>query len=128
MFSERSCASSRMITEYARSIGIALNLREQDAVGHELDRACRGPVSSLKRILQPTSRPHATLSSSATRCETLIAATRRGCVQPICPRTAGQRLQAHLRKLRRLPRARLARQDHHLMRAHGRDDLLAPRA
>ncbi len=46
------------------------------------------PVSSLKRILQPTSRPHVTPSSSATRRETLNAATRRGCVQPMRPRTA----------------------------------------
>ena len=30
------------------------------------------PVSSLKRILQPTSRPHVTPSSSATRRETLM--------------------------------------------------------
>ena len=44
------------------------------------------PVSSLKRILQPTSRPHVTPSSSATRREMLIAATRRGWVQPMRPR------------------------------------------
>ena len=42
-------------------------------------------VSSLKRTLQPTSRPQATPSSSATRRETDNAATRRGWVQAIRP-------------------------------------------
>ena len=45
-------------------------------------------VSSLKRILHPTKPPHGTCISSATRFEILIAATRRGCVQPIRPRSA----------------------------------------
>ena len=42
-------------------------------------------VWSLKRTLQPTSRPHVTFNSSATRFETDNAATRRGCVQAIRP-------------------------------------------
>ena len=46
------------------------------------------PVSSLNRILQPTSRPQVTASSSATRFEILMAATRRGWVHPITPRSA----------------------------------------
>ena len=43
-------------------------------------------VWSAKRILQPTSRPYGTFSSSATRRDTDAAATRRGCVQAIRPR------------------------------------------
>ena len=49
-------------------------------------RTVSGPVSSLNRILQPTTPPHGTFISSATRLEMLIAATRRGWVQPIRPR------------------------------------------
>src|ERR1035438_7273217 len=46
-----------------------------------------GVVWSLNRTLQPTSRPHATPTSSATRRETERAATRRGCVHAMRPRT-----------------------------------------
>ena len=44
-----------------------------------------GPVQSSKRIVYPTSCPRSHPNSSATRFATLIAATRRGCVQPIMP-------------------------------------------
>ena len=44
-----------------------------------------GPVQSSKRIVYPTSCPKSHPNSSATRFATLIAATRRGCVQPIMP-------------------------------------------
>jgi hypothetical protein len=39
-----------------------------------------GPVMSSNRIEYPTCSPSLTSISSATRCATLIAATRRGCV------------------------------------------------
>ena len=44
-----------------------------------------GPVQSSKRIVYPTSWPKSQPNSSATLLATLIAATRRGCVQPIMP-------------------------------------------
>ena len=45
-----------------------------------------GPVQSSNLIVYPTSCPKSQPNSSATRFATLIAATRRGCVQPIMPR------------------------------------------
>mmetsp|Transcript_20449 Transcript_20449/g.57994 ORF Transcript_20449/g.57994 Transcript_20449/m.57994 type:complete len:352 (+) Transcript_20449:1467-2522(+) len=44
-----------------------------------------GPVQSSNRIVYPTSWPRSQPNSSATRLATDIAATRRGCVQPIIP-------------------------------------------
>ena len=82
MFNERSCASSMMSALYS------------DNNGSPCVSASRMPsvislmyVSLLerssKRILHPTSRPHATFNSSAMRWEMESAATRRGWVQPI---------------------------------------------
>ena len=85
MFSERSCASSTMMIEYARSIGsLWISASRMPSVMNftSVSRL----VSSPKRTLHPTSRPHCTLSSSATRRDTLVAAMRRGCVQPMRPR------------------------------------------
>ncbi len=45
----------------------------------------RGLVTSVKRILKPTSLPNGEPSSSATRAATLRAAIRRGCVWPMSP-------------------------------------------
>ena len=44
-----------------------------------------GPVQSSNRIVYPTSWPKSQPNSSATRFATDIAATLRGCVQPIMP-------------------------------------------
>ncbi len=87
-FSERSCASSMITTEYARSNGSPWISASRIPSVMNLIRVS-GPVSSLNLILHPTSLPHSTPSSSATRFDTLIAATRRGCVHPIIPRASG---------------------------------------
>ena len=86
MLSERSCASSMMMVSYSRSSGSpCTSASSMPSVRNLITVA--DVVWSLKRILQPTSRPHATPSSSATRRETDSAATRRGCVQAIRPAT-----------------------------------------
>ena len=82
MFNERSCASSMMMALYSeRSGSPCVSASRMPSVislmnVSELDR-------SSKRILQPTSRPQPTFSSSAMRLEMESAATRRGWVQPI---------------------------------------------
>jgi hypothetical protein len=58
------------------------------------------------------------------RREMEVAATRRGCVHPILARDAEARLQAHLRYLRRLAGARLARDDDDGMGANGGHDVV----
>ena len=45
------------------------------------------PERSLKRTEYPTASPSETSSSSAMRSATVRAASRRGCVWPIAPRT-----------------------------------------
>ena len=94
MLSERSCASSRMIVSYSRSSGSPCSSASSMPSVRNL-MTVSGEVWSVKRILQPTSRPQGTPSSSATRREMESAATRRGCVQamrPAVPRPAARHI------------------------------------
>ena len=45
----RSWASSMMIVSYLLEVAVALELGQQDAVGHQLDPARRATVLSVKR-------------------------------------------------------------------------------
>ena len=74
-----------MIVSYSRSSGSPWASESNMPSVRNLMRVAP-LVSSLNRTLQPTSRPHGTPSSSATRRETDRAATRRGWVQAIRPR------------------------------------------
>ena len=73
------------------------------------------PERSLKRTEYPTASPSETSSSSAMRSATVRAASRRGCVWPMAPRTPRPELEADLGQLRRLARAGLAGDDHDLV-------------
>ena len=95
MFSDRSCASSKMIIEYCRSIGSLWISASRIPSVMNFTRVSR-LVSSLNRILHPTSRPQVTPNSSATRRDTLIAATRLGCVHPICPFKSSPAASKHI--------------------------------
>ena len=78
----RSCASSTIITAYdARSGSPRNSLRSMPSVMYF--SLVFSDVQSSNRMLYPTSFPSFTPASSATRAETDIAATRRGCVHPI---------------------------------------------
>src|SRR6478735_1093385 len=86
MLSERSCASSTMTVSYSRNSGSACN--SASSMPSVMNLITVSPlVWSAKRILQPTSRPKPTFSSSATRRATELAATRRGWVQAMRPRS-----------------------------------------
>src|SRR5215207_10046997 len=84
------------------------------------------PVSSLKRILQPTSRPHVTPSSSATRHAHGGDAAGLGAADPASIGETGSK--ADLRKLGGFPRPGFAANHHDLVGAHGGEDVLAPGA
>ena len=86
MLSERSCASSTMMVPYSPRNGSFCSSASSMPSVMNLMTVSR-EVWSAKRILQPTSRPRGTFSSSATRRATEVAATRRGCVHAILPRS-----------------------------------------
>ena len=82
-----SCASSRMMHEYWLMSGsMSASRRSSPSVMYLI--FVSGPVQSSNRIEYPTSSPSRHPTSSATRLATDVAATRRGCVQPILPRSA----------------------------------------
>ena len=62
---------------------VRLDFRQQDAVGHELDAGIPAGVVAKANLAADLAAPLVTPSSSATRRETLSAATRRGWVQPM---------------------------------------------
>ena len=82
MFRLRSCASSMMMALYSERSGSPWVSASRMPSVISLMYVC-GLERSSKRIVQPTSRPQPTFSSSAMRREMDCAATRRGCVQPI---------------------------------------------
>ena len=84
MFSERSCASSRMMAAYWRNMGSPCVSASRMPSVMNLMRVS-GVSFSSKRTWYPTKPPSGTASSSATRLATLAAAMRRGWVQPIRP-------------------------------------------
>ena len=102
---------------------IALQLREQDAVGHELEhRLARGVVieahlaAHLPAPLRAEFLRHAPGNTHSRHAPRLRAADD--------PALTEARLQAHLRQLRRLPRTRLPRHDDDLMRPQRGEDVL----
>ena len=80
--SVRSCASSTIITAYDARSGSPKNSRSSMPSVMYFSLVF-SDVQSSNRMLYPTSFPSFTPASSATRAETDIAATRRGCVHPI---------------------------------------------
>ena len=80
----RSCASSSMTTLYCVSSGSSrISRSSMPSVMYLI--TVSGDVQSSKRTAYPTSSPSRHPNSSATRFATLLAATRRGCVQPMRP-------------------------------------------
>ena len=125
MFRLRSCASSMISVSYCASHGIALRLGEQDAVGHQLDvRRRRGAVVEADLVAD----------DAAELARQLLRDTRRRRARgdPARLRVADQaggaapEFEADFRDLRRLARAGLAADDHHLMRGDQRGDLGTP--
>lgn len=83
----RSCASSSMSTLYWLMSGSTRHSRwSMPSVMYLI--LVSGLVQSSNRIVYPTSCPRRHPTSSATRLATDMAATRRGCVQPILSRSA----------------------------------------
>ena len=79
MFRERSWASSMIRVSYSsRSRSERTSASSRPSVTNFT--SVSGEVRSWKRILAPTCRPHSTPSSSASRREREVAATRRGWV------------------------------------------------
>ena len=76
----RSWASSMMTMSYSSRSG-SLRTSASSMPSVIILIRVSGAVRSWKRILQPTSRPHSTRSSSASRRDRERAATRRGWVQ-----------------------------------------------
>ena len=86
VWSVRSWASSITMQEYeARSGSVRISRSSIPSVMYCI--TVLGLVQFSNRIEYPTSCPMRTFISCATRAATLIAATRRGCVQPILPRS-----------------------------------------
>jgi hypothetical protein len=82
-----SWASSKMIHEYWLMSGsISASRSSRPSVMYLI--FVSGPVQSSNRIEYPTSSPRRQPTSSATRLATDVAATRRGWVHPILPRSA----------------------------------------
>ncbi len=80
----RSCASSSIITEYRPMSGSTSTSRSNmPSVMYLITVLLL--VQSSNRIWYPTSWPRGHPTSSATRCATLLAATRLGCVHAIIP-------------------------------------------
>ena len=94
MFRLRSWASSMMIVSYSsRSGSCCISASSMPSV--IILTRVSATVSSVNRILHPTSLPQVTPSSSAMRRETDNAATRRGCVhamRPYTPRPASRHI------------------------------------
>lgn len=108
-------------------IGVGLCLGKQDAVRHQLDIGIWPST-----VVEAHFVPH----RHAQRAAQLLGDTRRHAARRDAPRlgvadvtrhTTPQR-QADLGQLRRLARAGLTADDHHLMRGNSGGDLLAPRA
>ena len=105
---------------------VALDLGQQDAVGHQLDQACASLDLVGEAHLVADGRRRASVpSSSAIRSATVRAAIRRGWVCPIRPRDAAAELEADLRQLGGLAGAGLAGHDHHLVVADRGGDVVA---
>ena len=103
---------------------IALNLREQNAIGHELHARVAARVVIEAHLAAHLAAPlHAEFFRDALR-HTHRRYTTRLRAADLPAQVFARRFEAHLGQLRRLPRSRLARQDHHLMIANGRHDLL----
>ncbi len=125
MFRLRSCASSMISVSYCLSSGSACDLREQDAVGHQLDR-CPGPrlVGEADLVADDLAERRAQFLGDAAR-----DARRRDAARLRMPDHAvfaASKRQADLRQLRGLARAGLAADDDDLMRLDGARDVLAP--
>ena len=75
----RSCASSSTMTLYAESSGSSMASRSSMPSVRYLS-CVLALVKFSKRMVYPTSLPYSTSISSATRFDTDMAATRRGCV------------------------------------------------
>ena len=119
----RSCASSTMIVSYAASSGSPMRLREQDAVGHQLD----------ERVgLRVVGEPHLVADGLAERRAELVRDPRRDRARGDAPRLrvadepalAAPEREADLRQLRRLAGTGLAADDHHRVCRDGRGDLV----
>ncbi len=107
----------------AAQVAVALQLGEQDAVGHHLDPVPLA-VRSVNRTAKPTSAPSSTPHSSAIRAASVRAAMRRGWVWPIIAGAAPARRQRDLGQLGGLARAGLAGDDDDLVVAQRRGDRL----
>ena len=107
---------------------VALDLGQQQAVGHQPhERVLARAVVEAHRVADGVAerrRP----SSSAMRSATVRAAIRRGWVWPIAAADAAPELEADLRQLRGLARARLAGDDDDLVVADRGEQVVAPRA
>ena len=124
MFSDRSWASSRMIVSYWSRNAVALGLGQQDAVGHQLDVGLRREglgEADLEAHVAAQGRGQL-LGDPCRHAAGGDAAGLRVADQAVDP---AAQLQADLRQLRRLARARLAADDHHLVVADGAADLVA---
>ena len=110
----------------AAQLAVALQLGEQDAVGHHPHAASRRRPGRRSAPCTPTSPPIVVPSSSATRSAIVRAATRRGWVWPISPSTPRPELEAQLRQLRALARSGLAGDDDHLVVADRGHQLVTP--
>ena len=107
---------------------IRLNLRQQDAVRHELDEGCGADLIRETHLVADhlaalAAHGLAQLVGDAVRDRTRREPARLGV--PDHAGHAAAQLHADLRQLRRLARAGLARHDDHLVVADGAGDLVA---
>ena len=101
---------------------VPLDLGQEDPVGHDLDqRAVADPIGEAHGVTDRTPERDVELLGEALGDRAGRDAPRLGVSDQAAP--APTELQADLRDLGRLPRTRLARHDHHLVVADGRQDL-----
>ncbi len=106
---------------------VALRLRQQDAVGHQLDGSVRaGAVVEAHLVAHHLAHGRIQLLGDALGHRGRRQAARLGMADHLL--AAAAEFQADLGQLRGLARAGLAADDHHLVAGDGARDLLAPRA
>ena len=109
---------------------IRLDLRQQDAVGHQFDQRGGAHLVGETHLVADHLARSAAHGLPQFGGDAVGHGTGReapGLGVPDHPRHAAPQLQADLRQLRRLPRARLARHDHHLVVPDRLGDLVAAR-
>ncbi len=105
---------------------VALDLGEQDAVGHHLDERGLAHLVGEPHRVADVGRRAVDPSSSAIRSAIVRAATRRGWVCPIIPSTPRPASRHSFGQLGALARPGLAGDDHHLVVADRGEQLVAP--